>query len=401
MELKFNNNTLVPTSPSGKYTADIAGSVSGWKFFENVKSSGGLTSSIKTQISLNAINKYMFVFTPAGVNREYATATAPVTDGAEFGYGTKPTRVFTIRQYGEAWNRPFINAFEPTTQLNTTIQSIEQITNGSKAVGAKVISLVNGETITDYIISHEDDTSTYNNSSLNFTFKGRFGILRLSEKSGVTKSTLYIGSGTNMIFNTRVLTANSDGSGYLGEQVLPVKLISFSAKAVNKGVELNWKTALEYNSKKFKLYHSSDGINFKSLVEINSLNTPSNYKYLHESPNNNTNYYKLIQTDFDNKQNNLGVRVVNYNVNLGKSVSIFPNPTNKLVNIQFNTNTNEKVRVQIISSFGKTLQEEYILVTSDKQKYILELNKNINAGMYIIQMSTPQKTIYTDKLIVR
>lgn len=213
VSLKFADNTGVPLTVSTRYTTDISGSISGWKSFTEVNSTTATTNGVNAKFSLTTVNKYMNVFMPSGVSREYSTAVAPPTYEAESNYYKKNTPVMTIRQYGEAWDRPFICAFEPSTTSSPTIQTVEQLMNGTKVVGAKVISIVNGVTITDWVISQEASNQTYTNSAESITFTGRFGIVRTSVQNGQTKVSLYIGDGSSLQFNDSVLTANSKNNG--------------------------------------------------------------------------------------------------------------------------------------------------------------------------------------------
>jgi hypothetical protein len=214
VSLKYTDNTAVSLTSSDRYSTDINGSITGWKSFSNVKSSKVTTNGIKALFSLNTVNKYMNVFIPSGVSREYSTAIAPPTHEAEGNYYKKVTPVFTITQSGEAWDRPFICAYEPSTTTSpSTIQSVEQLMNGTKIVGAKVISIVNGITITDWVISQEAANLTYTNSTEAISFTGRFGVVRTSVQNGKTKVSLYIGDGSSLQLNDSVLIANSNNNG--------------------------------------------------------------------------------------------------------------------------------------------------------------------------------------------
>ena len=214
LTMKFTNNVAVPLTSSARYSTDITGSISGWKYFSNVISSSATTNGVSALFSLNTVKKYMNVFIPSGVSREYSTAVAPPTYEAESNYYKRNTPVMTIRQYGEAWNRPFICAFEPSIGINPTIKSVEQLMDGTKVVGAKVISIVNGITITDWVISQEAPNMTYTNSAESISFTGRFGIVRTMVQNGITKVSLYIGDGVRLQFNDSVLNANSKNNGW-------------------------------------------------------------------------------------------------------------------------------------------------------------------------------------------
>ena len=236
--LKFTDNAAVPLSSSARYSNDISGSVSGWKYFSKVISSNATSNAVNALFSLNTVKKYMNVFMPSGVNREYSSAVAPPTYEAESIYYKKNTPVMTIRQYGEAWDRPFICAFEPSITTSPTIKSIEQLMNGTKVVGAKIISIVNGITITDRVISQEAANQTYINSTESISFTGRFGIVRTSVQNGKTKVSLYIGDGSSLQFNDSVLTANSKNNGLKSYDVLgtAIKMNTLSKLSISPSI---------------------------------------------------------------------------------------------------------------------------------------------------------------------
>lgn len=213
VNLKYLDNTVLPLTPSSRYTTDITNSVTGWKYFSNVISSAATSNAVKAIFPLNTVNKYMHAFMPSGVDREYSTAVAPPTYEAENNYHKKNTPVMTIRQYGEAWDRPFICAYEPSIGNNPTIQSVEQLTSGAKVVGAKITSLVNGIRITDWIISHDGENQTYSNNFDAISFVGRFGIVRTSVQDGNTNVSMYIGDGSRLQFKDSVLVANLKKNG--------------------------------------------------------------------------------------------------------------------------------------------------------------------------------------------
>ena len=155
----------------------------------------------------------MHVSIPEGVNREYSSALAPPIVEAENGYDKKKSQVLTIRKPGEAWDKPFVVVYEPSKISNPTVQSIENLVEGNKIVGAKVTSLVNGTTMTDWIIAQENNTSAYNLPSEKISFKGRFGIVRKEVVNGKMKVTMYIGEGESLQFGDSLLKGDSKNQG--------------------------------------------------------------------------------------------------------------------------------------------------------------------------------------------
>lgn len=213
--LKFTDNTSVPLSASTKYATEVSGNVTGWTFFENVNSSTSTNQSIVANFVLNSVNKYMNVVIPSGINREYATALAPYTKGAINGYASKKTPVITMRKYGEAWNEPFVAVFEPSDNQIGIIKSATSIIDNTKVVGVKVVSEVNGQEITDYILSNDNDGVTTNLTDLNMAFTGRFAIVRTLVKGTTTDVSLYIGKGEQLTYLGETINGDSDGKAFL------------------------------------------------------------------------------------------------------------------------------------------------------------------------------------------
>lgn len=85
---------------------------------------------------------------------------------------------------------------------------------------------------------------------------------------------------------------------------LPVSLIDFSVKTVQKQVFANWSTASERNNARFDLERSSDARTFESIARLDghgTTTTRQTYSAVDESPRLGINYYRLRQTDSDGK----------------------------------------------------------------------------------------------------
>ena len=209
LALKYDDATDVSLATSTKYATDLSGSVTGWKYFENVKSSQATNKSIEAVFTLNTGSKKMNVLFPAGIDREYATALAPYTKGATNGYDAKKTPVMAIRQYGEAWDKAYVGVFEPTQSTAKTIKSATNLYSGTKVVGAVVVSVVAGDTITDYILSQDNNTSAFNDTQTGLSFEGRFAIVRTKTGTNINELTMYIGDGNRLVFGGEELVTDA------------------------------------------------------------------------------------------------------------------------------------------------------------------------------------------------
>lgn len=85
---------------------------------------------------------------------------------------------------------------------------------------------------------------------------------------------------------------------------LPVSLIEFSVKTIQKQVFASWSTASERNNARFDLERSTDARTFERIVQLDghgTTTTRQNYSAVDESPRLGINYYRLRQTDTDGK----------------------------------------------------------------------------------------------------
>jgi hypothetical protein len=95
---------------------------------------------------------------------------------------------------------------------------------------------------------------------------------------------------------------------------LPIELIEFKAKQINKSVELNWITASEKNNAFFTVERSKDGEDWDPVSFINSQGNSSTHQYYKTydySPFTGNSYYRLKQSDFDGSYSYSNVILLN------------------------------------------------------------------------------------------
>lgn len=83
---------------------------------------------------------------------------------------------------------------------------------------------------------------------------------------------------------------------------LPVSLIEFSVKTVQRQVFANWSTGSERNNARFELQRSADARSFETVAQLDGRGTTQTrqfYNATDESPRLGINYYRLRQTDTD------------------------------------------------------------------------------------------------------
>jgi hypothetical protein len=186
----------------------------GWHFFQSVAYSASTEEPVRGRFDVTIGNKrYMHTFVPGGDKREYTSASAPPIFDAAGTYGMKPSRVFSVRQFGEAWNRPFVVLYEPSLDTSPTVQSVENIVDAGKVVGARVVSHVGGKVITDLVLAEDQADGSFKNAEVGFT--GRFAIIRTIKSDSGSEQVLYIGDGAKLSFEGHELSGGASRKGFL------------------------------------------------------------------------------------------------------------------------------------------------------------------------------------------
>ena len=214
--IKNSNGQSLSLETTERYQNDIGDPVKspGWRYFEETKVTKPTEEAVEISFKIKQGNRFMHLFVPKGVEREYTTALAPPSREAENGYLKKKTQLIAIRQKGEAWDKPFVTIFEPTVNENSSVQSVMSLLDGAKVVGVIVISKVEKSIITDYIISQDNANSVYENKELNLKFEGRFGIVRVEEVKGKKTVSLYIGEGKQLSFESYNTASNKENKAF-------------------------------------------------------------------------------------------------------------------------------------------------------------------------------------------
>lgn len=175
----------------------------------------------------------------------------------------------------------------------------------------------------------------------------------------------------------------------ISTQTLPVTLVDFDAKKEGNRVKLIWKTQSEQNNERFEIQHSNDAINYKT-IKITKGNGTTNqskeYVEYHLTPSKGDNYYKLVQYDLDGKATEKGVRSVNFSIGINSTLSIYPNPSNGLLNINLGDQKDGETTILITDMIGRVIHQEK-LFTIGGLPIKLNLKDKLTVGQYILRIS--------------
>lgn len=188
--------------------------------------------------------------------------------------------------------------------------------------------------------------------------------------------------------------------------VLPVKLVDFKAVNNNEVPVVKWTTSSEDNANRFEIYRSLDGINFVLAGTVNANgNTQfsSNYSF---SDNNmfarNTGniFYKLRIVDNDEEYSWSKIVHLGFAETATKTTvsSVYPNPSKGILNVSFQTVSENEFTLEVIDMFGKVHQTVNSSDLSDMYSVSLDLS-NLSNGVYFVRINDANGAGNTTKFI--
>lgn len=165
-----------------------------------------------------------------------------------------------------------------------------------------------------------------------------------------------------------------------------IDLSFFGVKIEKWDAVINWSTSYENNNSHFIIYKSIDGENYTQLSTIQGAgfsNEFSHYEYIDENPHKGTNYYELVQVNYNGEESREGIRTLEYY--LGFEMEISPNPTRGDLDISILAEANGVATLKIFDINGKeALSVEPILEVGQNQ---LDLDlDSLPKGLYIVQI---------------
>jgi len=178
-------------------------------------------------------------------------------------------------------------------------------------------------------------------------------------------------------------STNNVGAVIVGASTLPIELLSFTGKKVDKFTQLEWITSTEINNDRFTVERSSDGINFEPIATVKGAgnsNSSIRYEVIDENPMNGINYYRLKQTDYDGAFSYSNIVAIIYS-DESIMVQVYPNPFNQKLNISINGSVNEQVDVLIYDITGKIV---YSTIFSGNY-HVIELDSSLPNGVYFMK----------------
>ncbi len=208
----------------------------------------------------------------------------------------------------------------------------------------------------------------------------------------------------NIITAYRVASFSSltGGNGF-SNAPSPVTLKHFTARAINKQVELTWATLSEINNDYFTIERSEDG---KEFTEISKLKGAGNsvqelsYKLTDYLPITGRSYYRLKQTDFDGTFTYSTVQSV-FIGETTPTLSLSPNPaSSQVINLHVEGQKGERAIVDIRDLTGRLITNKEVTLKEQSEEIAILHSSQLKPGVYIVTYKSASVS-NQQKLIIR
>jgi len=191
----------------------------------------------------------------------------------------------------------------------------------------------------------------------------------------------------------------------LEDSPLPISLLSFDARAVNKKeVAITWITESEINNDYFTVERSKDGINFSEIEKVNGAGNSTvllHYATMDMHPLNGVSYYRLRQTDYNGLFTFSEIKSVIIYGEGANSVFVYPNPATTSTYILFNELPEHAgdIRFELFDATGNKIAGSNLFELEAVSENSFRFNRGTLAnGIYFYTVSSGDSNLSRGKI---
>ena len=330
----------------------------------------------------NASNcPYIYNTTPADHGTVYVVAgSAGASGGVNTGFAAGPMP-FSVNDAGIFYFEVEDNRLDAKMlRQNGTI--FDQFTIMKDAGTSNTFNITNG--------SSQDLTASWPQSG-NYTWVNTVGTTRsVTVTPPNNATTVYqVRDAFNCVQDQ--FTVNTSGT-------LPVTLRNYDVRLVNGKVNVSWTTENEQNSKDFTIERSVNGVDFTVLGKVTAagFSTSSrSYAFTDPAPLKGISYYRLSQTDIDNRSAFMGVKKITNNDARDFEVKVLNLNNGNLV-LQLSSQVQAVYTISITDMSGRRVKSETIRLDAG----MVTKTYQLTSGTYIWDVSNNKGEAILKKSIV-
>lgn len=156
--------------------------------------------------------------------------------------------------------------------------------------------------------------------------------------NGVVRAIALSGSDVYVVgdFENAGGNSNADRIARWEATSVPVTLLSFQARVIDKTAKLEWRTGSESDNEGWNIEHSTDARNWQTIGFVKgngNANQENSYQFTHLTPASGQNYYRLLQMDLDGASSYSPVATAR--VDDASGISVYPTVTSGAVFVKY------------------------------------------------------------------
>ena len=190
-----------------------------------------------------------------------------------------------------------------------------------------------------------------------------------------------------------------------GAGPLPVTYSSIKAYQQKEDIMIDWTVENELNTDRYEVEKSTDGIIYKKVNTTNTKGMTSNsinYKFLDQNAVDGNNFYRILSYSKTGVVEYSRVLLVKMGKSSGAAISIYPNPvTGNSIGLSFDNMKNGIYQMRLVNTLGQTIMTRQIDHTEGNGMETLSPASKLTPGIYQLQVTAPDKSTSTIKMIVQ
>lgn len=187
----------------------------------------------------------------------------------------------------------------------------------------------------------------------------------------------------------------------LRDIALAVELINFETIQVRNAIQLDWTTETEQDNEYFAVEHSTNGTDFATLKTIDGAGTTqerNTYAYVHDTPANGTNYYRLRMVEFSGKTTYSDIVVEKF-IGAG-TIAVYPQPVLNQAIVRIYADFSETALLEVHDLAGRMVSMKSIALEREENMIDLDCS-DWATGHYIVTVSGAQLGQKSIRLMVK
>jgi Secretion system C-terminal sorting domain/Ig-like domain CHU_C associated len=161
---------------------------------------------------------------------------------------------------------------------------------------------------------------------------------------------------------------------------------------------LNWHHVAALENMYYQINYSNDGTSFKEIKKITALKNKNSYNYKNTVFTYGHNYYKVSYLNNEGQIFSQSNTIDLFRTNNGSVISIYPNPTSRLVNINLFAQQKSTVTFKIIDFSGRIFKQIESNLNLGANQFEIDLD-DLPKGVYIFQLFNEKNLDYNCKVV--